>query len=131
MEKDSINIHSENELKQTDSLTISETHLLIPMIWEGDLSIHSNVPEMKQSLFKDIILHGDTGFALAIQLLENALKGKLLYKGIITKYRAPLLLHDTVFVRYKRTKTELLFQLLNTSSVVIVDGELRSIEVRT
>lgn len=29
-------------LKETSTLIITESHLLVPIIWEGDLNLHSN-----------------------------------------------------------------------------------------
>lgn len=57
--------------KQTGQLKITENHLLLPMIWEGNLNIHSNMPLMESSRFKSVILHGDTIFTLAISLIEK------------------------------------------------------------
>jgi acyl dehydratase len=52
-------------LSSVDSITtnktyIHEKHLLLGILWEGDLEIHTNKERMSHSAFGERILHGDT-----------------------------------------------------------------------
>lgn len=115
--------------KKTRTLNITESHLLIPMIWEGDLNIHSNVEWMKNSNFNNIILHGDTSLSIAIHLIEQHIEKSISYDTVVSKYKSFLCLNDEVSANYHIEKNRLTFVLLKQKTVEILEGELLEIEV--
>ncbi|WP_277585315.1 MaoC/PaaZ C-terminal domain-containing protein [Psychrobacillus antarcticus] len=86
--------------KTTSTLLITESHLLLPIIWEGDLNLHSNEPLMRQSQFQNIILHGDTVFSLAIALVEKQEVEFTFINEFDTIYKRSVTLGDKIFVEY-------------------------------
>lgn len=130
MEKDFINTHKyEGMLQKTDNLVITVSHLIIPMIWEGDLNIHSNVEIMKNSMFQGIILHGDTGLSIALQLIEQHLQKAPSYRTLTCKYKSSLTLNDELVVNYQISGNKLSFVLLKQQAIEVLQGELLGIEV--
>lgn len=92
--------------KETNTLVITESHLLIPIIWEGDLNLHSNEPLMKQSRFQNIILHGDTVFFLGIALVEKQEAEFTFINEFDTIYKRSVTIGDKIFVEYNMVITE-------------------------
>lgn len=93
-------------LKETSTLIITESHLLVPIIWEGDLNLHSNEPLMKQSRFQNIILHGDTVFFLATALIEKQEAEFTFINEFDTTYRRSVTIGDKIFVEYNMVISE-------------------------
>lgn len=112
----------------TSTYTIKESHLLLPMIWEGDLNIHSNVEMMRNSKFNDIILHGDTGLSIAISLIEKDLGKPIFFNTITSRYKSIIRLHDKVFVSYQINNNQIPFSLLNQNNIEILQGKIQDIE---
>ncbi|MEK3979064.1 MaoC/PaaZ C-terminal domain-containing protein [Psychrobacillus sp. FSL K6-2836] len=113
---------------KTDHLLITECHLLLPIIWEGDLNIHSNSPLMKQSRFGDVIMHGDTVFSLATGLVEKQESRYTYIYEFETSYKRSVTIGDEIFVEYKITRTDvnnLHFSVYKNGSELVMDGSLQ------
>ena len=119
---------TEEKWNSTRTLTITESHLIFPMIWEGDLNIHSNVEVMQDSNFQHVILHGDTSLALAISLIEKGLGKSITYHSISSRYQSYVCLHDEVYTIFQINDDMLTFSLINQKETVIVHGQLTGIE---
>ena len=87
--------------KQTNQLEITEYHLLLPMIWEGDLNLHSNKPIMENSSFRQIILHGDTIFHLATSLIEKQESPFTHIQQFSNSYKKSVSVGDTIHSTYE------------------------------
>lgn len=112
--------------KTTEYLSITESHLLMPIIWEGDLNIHSNVPLMKNSLFQDIILHGDTVFSLAISLIEKQESTIIEIDEFEARYLKSLTVGDEIYSQYETVvegeQVKLNFSVFNKKEELIIEG---------
>lgn len=114
--------------KRTEDLVITDLHLLLPIIWEGDLNIHSNEPYMKKTSFKNVILHGDTMFSLATALVEKKESPFFSIYEYETTFKRSVTIGDTIFVEYSITSMEkqkkLIFSVFKNSDELVMDGSL-------
>lgn len=112
--------------KTTEYLLITESHLLMPIIWEGDLNIHTNVPLMKNSLFQDIILHGDTVLSLAISLIEKQESKIVEIDEFEARYRKSVTVGDEIYAQYETIvegeQVKLNFSVFNKKEELIIEG---------
>jgi len=112
--------------KKTCTLVITESHLLVPIIWEGDLNLHSNEPLMKQSRFQNIILHGDTVFSLATTLIEKQEAKFTFINEFDTTYKRSVTIGDHIFVEYNLVVTEhqrkVEFLVFNVDRKLVMEG---------
>jgi len=114
--------------KKTSTLLITEIHLLLPTIWEGDLNIHTNDRLMKQSRFKNIILHGDTVFSLGTSLVEKQeAEFSFLYEFDAT-YKRSVTIGDNIFVEYNifimEQQRKLEFLVYKNDRELVMEGTL-------
>ena len=112
--------------KKTSALLITESHLLLPIIWEGDLNLHSNEPLMRQSQFQNIILHGDTIFSLAIALVEKQEAKLTFINEFDTTYKRSVTIGDEIFVEYNLVITwqqrKLEFLVFKNDRELVMEG---------
>lgn len=117
-----------SKYKKTSALLITESHLLLPIIWEGDLNIHSNELLMKQSRFQNIILHGDTVFSLAIALVERQEARFTFLYEFDTIYKRSVTIGDKIFVEYNMVIMEqqrkLGFLVYKNDRELVMEGTL-------
>ncbi len=115
--------------KRTEDLWITETHLLLPIIWEGDLNIHSNEPLMKKSRFQNIILHGDTIFSLATALVEKQECPFSYIYELETTYKKSVTIGDKIYVEYKihslQKYSKVSFNLYKNKHELVMNGSLK------
>lgn len=82
----------------------SEEDLLLGILWEGDLEIHSNMELMKADVFGERIVHGDSVAAKAIGLIMNSacFKGatRLDLKGAEYSFLSPVYIDDRLRVSF-------------------------------
>lgn len=114
--------------KKTNALLITESHLLLPIIWEGDLNIHTNERLMKQSRFQNIILHGDTVFSLATALVEKQEARFTFLYEFDTAYKRSVTIGDQIFVEYNMIIVEqqrkLEFTVYKNDRELVMEGAL-------
>lgn len=122
-------------MNTTQKITLTERHLLIPMIWEGDLELHSNRKRMEQSIFGKPILHGDTVLSLAIQLIleDSKVKGEIF--AFSSKYKKSSSVGDELQVFYEKipineSRERISFEARNHQDDVVLSGSL-TIRIRT
>lgn len=110
--------------KQTGQLKITENHLLLPMIWEGNLNIHSNMPLMESSRFKSVILHGDTIFTLAISLIEKQEIPFTKIHEFTSYYKKSITVGDEIYVVYRLRGEVLRFSVYKKEDELVMEGSL-------
>lgn len=110
--------------KQTGQLKITENHLLLPMIWEGNLNIHSNIPLMESSRFKSVILHGDTIFTLAISLIEKQEIPFTKIHEFTSYYKKSITVGDEIYVVYRLRGEVLRFSVYKKEDELVMEGSL-------
>ncbi|MBD7943277.1 MULTISPECIES: hypothetical protein [Psychrobacillus] len=110
--------------KQTGQLKITENHLLLPMIWEGNLNIHSNMPLMENSRFKSVILHGDTIFTLAISLIEKQEIPFTKIHEFTSYYKKSITVGDEIYVVYRLRGEVLRFSVYKKEDELVMEGSL-------
>ena len=59
------------KIYETTEVVFSEEDLIVGILWEGDLEIHTNMEQMKTSVFGERIVHGDSVAAKAIGQILN------------------------------------------------------------
>ncbi|NME06958.1 hypothetical protein HF876_14110 [Psychrobacillus sp. BL-248-WT-3] len=110
--------------KQTNQLEITEYHLLLPMIWEGDLNLHSNKPFMENSSFRHFILHGDTIFNLAICLIEKQESPFTHILEFESSYKRSVTVGDKIYVIYELKGELLSFHVYKLEEEMVMEGSL-------
>lgn len=111
----------------TKMIPVLESHLLLPLIWEGDLELHTNREKMSKSRFKDTILHGDMVLSLAIQLVLEDGRSWGDICSLSATYRNSVSVGDELYVvYYQRNKDfhrkQINFEAINQREELILEG---------
>ena len=88
-----------NRIITTEKRLVTEKALLMSILWEGDLELHTNKVKMEKSHFGKRILHGDAVVAMLMGLIRQ--KGFFLekywsLKGFSAEYKQPLFVGESI-----------------------------------
>lgn len=111
----------------TKKIPIVESHLLLPLMWEGDLELHTNREKMSKSRFKDAILHGDTVLSIAIQLVLEEGRGWVDISSFSASYRKSVSVGDELYIVYHPRNSDshrkqIDFEAINQRDELILSG---------
>lgn len=121
-----------------DETVYTERELILGILWEGDLEIHSNAELMKTNAFGRPIAHGDGGAAKsAAQLLKMDLfqdKDAIRFKKIGAAYVSPTYVGDRITFKFTvarkdnlhdgSTEVELLTETTKNNGEAVAKGSM-------
>lgn len=111
-------------MKKTACLEVLHNHLLIPIIWEGDLRLHTDKVHMKNSLFKQNIIHGDTTINLTVHLIRTHLRQPIQIVTMKNKFLKAVYIEDEIYVEYLLEASTVLYTTFNQHGEQVLEGEL-------
>lgn len=84
----------------TEKKSIKESHLIMGILWEGDLELHTNKERMINNPFGERIIHGDTITAILFGMLFHT-KPLINFQWRIDKFQCsyvrPVYINDIIF----------------------------------
>ena len=84
----------------TEKKIIKESHLIMGILWEGDLELHTNKERMINNPFGDRIIHGDTIIAMLFGMLFRTsplTKSQWRIDKFQCSYVRPVYINDFIF----------------------------------
>lgn len=93
----------------TEKKPIKESDLIMGILWEGDLELHTNKERMINNPFGERIIHGDSITAILFGLLFST-NPLTKYKWYIDKYqcsyRRPVYINDIIFGKFSNVNQD-------------------------
>jgi acyl dehydratase len=113
--------------------TMTEEKLILGILWEGDLELHTNKELMSKSSFGERIVHGDTVTTLMTSLFLQTQPISTFnwrIKQVSCSFLRPVYIYDEIMGRYTLTKIEsddhysFEYQVINKNDEMVSSGTI-------
>lgn len=84
----------------TEKKELTEKDLLLGILWEGDLELHTNKERMKTNSFGERIFHGDTILSIILGLFQNNIP-QLEIVEFTSAYKQPVFIGESIWGSFR------------------------------
>lgn len=112
---------------------ITEKELILSVLWEGDLELHTNKEKVKSGMFGERILHGDAVLAIVLGEIRNMHRlsdEEWTIENFSSSYRRPVYVGDFIWTEFRTIgiaeshRLKLSFNAYKNDNEVIMQGDV-------